>query len=372
MADERELPARIARALGKNIRECLVSKIRQAKTIIICGGHTLGGKVREILTGLGKRADYLTSFQPGTTPTAEQGTSPIIFTELDALPREDTLICIAEERNAGIITALAKMGFANYLDFNFLHYPAMFDPALIYNNISTITEVWSMLADEESRETFISVLEYRLTADPLRLRVASWPQYFHPVVQPRKKDVIIDGGAFTGDTALDFVHRVGRDCLIFSFEPGQENYQAMVRMISDHGLGDVVIPVKAGLWNEPATLSFDDSLSDGSYIGGQGGSRIKVIDLDSFAQRVKVTPTLIKLDVEKAEVKVLQGAEQLIKKQLPRLQVCVYHSPADLWEIPLAIKRLSPDYRVYLGHHWLKHEENWNFCETVAYATVER
>lgn len=372
MADERELLARIARALGQNIRECLAAKIRQAKTIIICGVHPLEGKVREILTGLGRRADYLTTFQPGPTPAAEQGILPITFAELAVLPREDTLVCIAEERNAGIITALEKMGFANYLDFNFLHCPVMFDPALIYNNIFTITEAWNILVDEESRETFISVLEYRLTADPRCLRVAPWPQYFHPVVRPRKKDVIIDGGAFTGDTALDFAHHVGRDCLIFSFEPGQENYQAMVRMISDRGLGDVVIPVKAGLWSEQAILSFDDSLSDGSHIGEQGSSQIKVIDLDSFAQRVKVKPTLIKLDVEKAEAKVLQGAEQLIKKQLPRLQVCVYHSPADLWEIPLAIKRLSVDYRVYLGHHWLKHEENWNFCETVAYATVER
>lgn len=370
MNDERELLARIARALGQNIREQLSAKIQRVKRIVICGGNPLDLKVREILASLGKRADFLTSFHQPTL-SAAQGIPRITFAELNALPKEDTLVCIAEEQNVGIITALAEKRFTNYIDFNFLHNPAMFDPALIYNNIPAITEAWAMLADDESRETFVSVLEYRLTADPLRLRVAPWPQYFHPVVQPRKKDVIIDGGAFCGDTALDFARHVGRDCLIFSFEPGRENYQTMVSMISKEGLGDVVLPVKAGLWSEQTMVPFDDSLNDGSYISNQGGSQIKVIDLDLFAQRVKVTPTLIKLDVEMAEARVLQGAEQLIKKHLPRLQVCVYHLPTDLWEIPLMIKRLSGDYRIYLGHHWLKHEQNWNFCETVAYATAE-
>jgi FkbM family methyltransferase len=371
MAKDRELQRSLSQAQQANIMELLPVKIRRAERIVICGSTPLDLKVMEIVAGLGKKVDYFTSFHNKAAFPPDQGIQTIAFTELAALPGKETLVCIAEPENISIISALAAMGFENYIDFTFLHYPAMFDARLLANHMSAIAAAWELLGDEESRETFLAVLAYRITADPLRLRVAKWPQYFHPFVQPRKKDVIIDGGAFIGDTALEFSRHVDGDCMIFSFEPGAENYQMMVGMIHEHGLGDVVIPVQMGLWSEPGVLAFDASLRDGSHIGGHGGSQIKVIDLSTFTQRVKVVPTLIKLDVEKAEAKVLKGAEDLIKKHLPRLQVCVYHLPADLWEIPLMLKRLSGKYRIFLAHHWLKDESNWNFCETVAYATAE-
>jgi FkbM family methyltransferase len=290
---------------------------------------------------------------------------------LAALRKEETLICIAEPENVRIINALANMQIGQYLDFTFLQYPALFNPALIEKNMSEISAAWELLCDEESKETFLSVLEYRITGDPMRLRIAKWPQYFHPIVKPRKNDVIIDGGAFIGDTALEFANCLDRACTIFSFEPGPESHQALQDTIKINELENVVMPVKAGLWDETGQLVFDDSLGAGARINGRGDSLIEVVDLNSFIQRVGIKPTLIKLDVEGAETRVLKGAEDFITRHLPRLQVCVYHLPGDLWEIPLFLNRLSGKYRIFLGHHWLGQAENWNFCETVAYAIAE-
>lgn len=35
----------------------------------------------------------------------------------------------------------------------------------------------------------------------------------------------------------------------------------------------------------------------------------------------------------------------------PKLAICVYHKPHDLWEIPKLILKLNPSYKFYLRQH---------------------
>ena len=58
----------------------------------------------------------------------------------------------------------------------------------------------------------------------------------------------------------------------------------------------------------------------------------------------------IKLDVEGDEKNVLLGAKELIKNHSPRMMVSAYHKTEDLWELPLLLHKLNPEYRIYLGH----------------------
>ena len=70
------------------------------------------------------------------------------------------------------------------------------------------------------------------------------------------------------------------------------------------------------------------------------------------------------MDIEGAEVNALLGAEENIKKQKPKLAICVYHKPEHLWKIPLYIKKIVPDYKLYIRHH-----TNQEY-ETVCYAVL--
>ena len=74
--------------------------------------------------------------------------------------------------------------------------------------------------------------------------------------------------------------------------------------------------------------------------------------------------SFIKMDIEGAERAALRGAEQLIRRCRPDLAICVYHSISDLFEIPLYIHSIVPEYRLYLRHHTPV------FCETVCYAVI--
>ena len=93
-----------------------------------------------------------------------------------------------------------------------------------------------------------------------------------------------------------------------------------------------------------------------------GDIQIQVTSIDEFSSEKNIKIDLIKMDIEGSEIEALLGARQTIRKFKPRLQICSYHKFDDLWEIPILIKKLSPDYLLYLGHH------TQNIFETIVYA----
>jgi hypothetical protein len=56
------------------------------------------------------------------------------------------------------------------------------------------------------------------------------------------------------------------------------------------------------------------------------------------------------MDIEGAELNALEGAANTIKRFQPKLAICVYHKPEDIFVIPQLIKRLNPDYTLYLDN----------------------
>ena len=57
--------------------------------------------------------------------------------------------------------------------------------------------------------------------------------------------------------------------------------------------------------------------------------------------------TLINMDVEGAEMIILESAEKTIKEQSPVLAIAAYHKPEHLVNIPKFIKELNDDYHLY-------------------------
>ena len=60
------------------------------------------------------------------------------------------------------------------------------------------------------------------------------------------------------------------------------------------------------------------------------------------------SPVYIKFDVEGAELEALRGTRELIVAAQPLLAVSIYHRPDDLWELPIYLKSLDPNYRLFL------------------------
>lgn len=120
--------------------------------------------------------------------------------------------------------------------------------------------------------------------------------------------------------------------------------------------------VPYGMWKEKGKLGFRRNGDTGSKIVDDGEGEVAVDTIDNICGGETVT--FIKMDIEGAERYALQGAVNIIKRDKPRLAICIYHSLEDLYEIPLWIKETVPEYKLYMRHH------SDNAAETVIYATL--
>ena len=74
-----------------------------------------------------------------------------------------------------------------------------------------------------------------------------------------------------------------------------------------------------------------------------------VTTIDAVAAGRQVT--MIKMDVEGAEVQAIAGGRQTIGECKPKLFVAAYHYDVDLFRLLLLLWELVPEYKIYLRKH---------------------
>ncbi len=166
----------------------------------------------------------------------------------------------------------------------------------------------------------------------------------------RSKD-IIDCGAYIGDTALIFAEYTDRK--IYAFEPNTENYKVLEKTIKINGLENKISPVKAGLADQEEEIELYGELSAASvlkehlplHFNRVSSEKIKITKIDNFVRENKLTPGLIKMDIEGCELQAVQGALQTLREYRPILIVSVYHHPKDFFKIKPLIESLNLGYK---------------------------
>ncbi len=222
--------------------------------------------------------------------------------------------------------------------------------------------VREMFADELSKRTYDAFINAKLGDREGLYDVWRRDQYFpEGIIKLSENEVFVDGGAYTGDTLLAFIRKAEyKYSKCYAFEPEPENAARLCALAGRQGFRDVNIVVK-GLWSKAAALRFAAAEGEtGSAVSETGGALIEADAIDNLAPDA----TFIKLDVEGAELEALKGAVETIRRNRPKLAVCLYHKPGDLFEIPLFIKSLAPEYRFYLRQHQPVS------CELVLYAVL--
>jgi len=223
------------------------------------------------------------------------------------------------------------------------------------------SQLFDILYDDYSKNILHDRLNYCITANskyliPLKSKNV---QYFDPdIVKLSKNEILIDGGAFTGDTVETFIQQTDGEFLkIYSFEPEKDKHSEFINKFSMYHNIELI---PCGLWRKNSVLKFKAENAGTSKLSEYGNIEVPVTSIDEFLNGKPAT--LIKMDIEGAELDALRGAEKTIKKYRPKLAICVYHNPLDIVNIPLYIKELVPEYKIFLRHY------NKSSSETVCYA----
>lgn len=187
-------------------------------------------------------------------------------------------------------------------------------------------------------------------------------QYFD-VFEPRDGEIVVDAGAFDGTTEAQFFDWGGEKIKkIYAFEMDPANGKQCLEFYRENHL-DKVVFINKGTGAKEQTIYLDDNSTGGrGSTKGNGTIAAKITTIDSEVGDDKVS--FIKMDVEGAELESLKGAKKTIKRNRPRLAICIYHKDFDSYELVRYIHKLVPEYRFRVRHYTSV------FWETVLYAEV--
>ncbi len=227
------------------------------------------------------------------------------------------------------------------------------------SSLSLLKDNEILILDDEMQIQIKSTQCYRSKFGTI---VGTTGHQYMDIFPPVDNEIIVDAGGYDATTALEFANWTDNKYQkIYTFEPNQNDCALCEENIKKSGLKNIIL-IKKGTWSEETELYFSDNAisSGGRFQEADSAIRLPVTTIDNIVLDEKVT--LIKMDIEGSELQALRGAQKTIKRNLPRLAICIYHKEQDLYEIPQYILSLSDKYRFYIRHYAS------NYWETVLYA----
>ena len=207
--------------------------------------------------------------------------------------------------------------------------------------------VYDRLADSESKRVYQNILQFKISGK-IEYLLNSFNEdknsIYADILKLGKHERIIDAGAYDGDTIREFTAFTGGEYEhITALEPDGRNYKKLVKNTA--GMKNIEL-INAAAWDKSEKLIFSAKAGRNSKLSAEGKT-VDAVDIDSI---VNSGATLIKMDIEGAEMKALCGCEKAIKKYLPKLYICAYHRNEDMFALPMKIWQMSDKYKIYFRH----------------------
>jgi FkbM family methyltransferase len=238
-------------------------------------------------------------------------------------------------------------------------------PHKVHEQADQVLAACSLWADDASRREYLAQLRFRLYGEfnclpgPVQHTIYFPTDLWHPI----DNEVFVDCGAYDGDTITSLLEQPqARPPSIFSFEPDPDNFAKLTATVAGLPQRGSIVLQQAAVGTRAGTVTFAASAGAASCVG-MGELGVKCVALDEAL--CDAEPTYIKMDIEGSELQALAGAEKLIRRHAPLLAISAYHRQDDLWRIPLFIRSLNRQYRLFLRPHRI---EGWDL---VCYAVPE-
>jgi len=390
-----------------------ISKVLEGTPVVIFGTGNLG---RDFLQALNNHDVNPVCFCNSSCETGEQSYQglPVISIEELRNSHKSSLIVIASQTYAADIKkSLLNNGFHRdqirwNKDFDLLT-ALYFAPVnqvttgissmftsdewikILIQKQDSVLNGYNLLADQKSKDLFIAKIATMIAHKNLGLYREYMMKYseainefglicFQPygaenyfyfnndVFSLTENEIYMDIGAHDGDSVIEFV----QTCLnkkinykhIYAFEPDPVYFNALLEATKNY---ENISNHKLGIWSHSENLSFwssENVRTDGaSCIGNDGDIQIETISVDEFLGGKEIS--LLKMDPPGDIIcNAIKGARNTITKHKPKLALGAYHSVEAIFEIPLLVNSICPEYKIYLRHN------SWGIGETDLFALV--
>lgn len=311
--------------------------------IFIYGAGLFGMGTRDFLAKMpnvnGRLRGFLDS-NPDKVGSTIDGL-PIFDPRDDIVRNSNPLVipaCFYKEHEREMRRICQELGYA-FLPHGFVFYS---------NDHEAICSGMDVWADDNSRRLYREMVRSIFADDNSALiPYGEEDIYFPSFIPAASYRSFVDAGAYIGDTLDIFRTRIG-DAFdnYYAVEADPENFAKLELKTA----GDPRVQCfQIALLDKDGAIPFYHRADSARSLTGLGEDTIPAAGLDSILGDSPVT--FIKMDIEGAEKKALDGARHIITTQRPAMAVCLYHRLDDLWCIPLWIKRINPEYQLYLRYY---------------------
>lgn len=261
---------------------------------------------------------------------------------------------IPDETKRSFMDFFNKFGYWGLLDIDNNNYEEIeLKEMALYNHIDDFVWLYDKLADYRSKKTLYSILNNWYNYDfytTTRTKESLYDDYFDlDIIKCDENEVIVDLGAYTGDTILSYIHNYGENSYkkIYCYEITPSTFEVLKENLKT--FPNIEYRLK-GISDEETTMSISNNIeseSANSLIKSEEGE-ITVTTLD---KDINDKITLLKMDIEGFEQKALNGCKNHILNDHPKLLISVYHNNEDLWKIAKMIYEIHDDYKFYLRYN---------------------
>lgn len=231
-----------------------------------------------------------------------------------------------------------------------------------------IYENLQKMDDELSQLSYETMINNRMTNTLPESDICCHEHYFSiPAMRRYGQEVMVNCGAYVGDTLEQYIWETQSFKRIYAFEPERESFASMTKRVQrlkdEWNLSDDKIMLyNSGVGATTHTEYFIESKAMGSMFSqSDGGVETSVVALDDVIDE-KVS--VIIADIEGYEYDMLLGARRIITEDKPTCAICIYHNAVDFFSIQQLFMEMVPEYRFAVRHCSVTFDETVLFAYT--------
>lgn len=224
----------------------------------------------------------------------------------------------------------------------------VFNTAFFEAHREELSLVFDALADEKSRDTFVKLVEFKLTGKPENLFSCEYDNT--GIFNLPENLTYLDFGAYNGDTVLKFYEKFPLSRII-AVEPDKRNFRKLTENtahIKNISYYNALVSERDG------TVALDNNKGRGAHESEKGSLFTEALTVDTLCEKEGLTADrqlVIKFDVEGNELKALSGAEKTIRELSPVIVAACYHRSEDYFTLPMKLLSINPSYKIYMRHY---------------------